>query len=282
LTALLDAQDDKKEEPANHASETLEAPDRALASAQDLLSADAERVRRGLANLTARGPEVACAILLLAHRDLQDHVRRALTDIATTIPGQLLDALLDPAMDFAVRRRIPRILRRCSTQRVAEGLLLAINDERFEVRYECGRALLAVTEGNSQIVISEERTLEAIRREVSEGEQLLENLARDFDDGGSAEEQSSLLQGLVRDRVDRSLEHVFTILSLHLDREPLRLAFRALHHEDTRHRGTALEYLDTVLPPEIHDLVWPRLGAEMPLPSARGAHELLAELANEE
>ena len=32
---------------------------------------------------------------------------------------------------------------------------------------------------------------------------------------------------------------IFTILSLHLEREPLRMAFRALHHEDAHHRGTA-------------------------------------------
>jgi hypothetical protein len=64
-----------------------------------------------------------------------------------------------------------------------------------------------------------------------------------------------------------------------LEREPLRLAFRALHHEDPKFRGTALEYLDTVLPVEIRELVWPLLGEAVPLPSARSAPELLADLA---
>lgn len=82
----------------------------------------------------------------------------------------------------------------------------------------------------------------------------------------------------MRDRVDRSLEHVFTILALHLEREALRTAFHALHHHDSRYCGTALEYLDTVLPREIRDDVWPFLGPEAALPTIRNPHEILAEL----
>ena len=40
--------------------------------------------------------------------------------------GQLLDALLDPRQDPAVRRRIPRVLRRTTTQRAVDGLLLGL------------------------------------------------------------------------------------------------------------------------------------------------------------
>jgi hypothetical protein len=83
---------------------------------------------------------------------------------------------------------------------------------------------------------------------------------------------------LVRDRIDRSLEHVFTILSLELEREPLRMAFRALHHDDVPHRGTALEYLYTILPNEIRDAVWPLLGKPGPLSTARSAEAILADL----
>jgi hypothetical protein len=43
---------------------------------------------------------------------------------------------------------------------------------------------------------------------------------------------------------DIRLEHVFRLLSLSLPREPLHVAFQALHTENTYLRGTALEYLD--------------------------------------
>ena len=71
-----------------------------------------------------------------------------------------------------------------------------------------------------------------------------------------ADEESSPMEAeVLRDRVSRSLEHVFTLLSLILPRETLRLAFHALHTDDPYLRGTALEYLETVLP----EPVWNRL-----------------------
>jgi hypothetical protein len=82
----------------------------------------------------------------------------------------------------------------------------------------------------------------------------------------------------LRDRFDRSLEHVFSILALVLDRESIRTAFKALHQEDARLRGTALEYLETVLPEEVRDAVWPFLGEERPMRPARPANEILADL----
>jgi AAA family ATP:ADP antiporter len=262
------------------ASEAPRDAESVLATARDLLSKNVGRAARALEKLEPRGPEIACALLLLADRELQQRAARALSKVAPSVTGQLIDALLDLNTDFVIRRRIPRLLRQCTTQRAAEGLLLGITDPRFEVRYECGRALLALTDQNSHIVISQQKAIEAITQEIADGKRILDNLDAQLDDDeGSAEDgRSSLVDGLVRDRVDRSLEHVFTILCLHLEREPLRLAFRALHHEDTKYRGTALEYLDTILPVEIRELIWPLLGEAIPLPSARPAHELLADL----
>ena len=80
----------------------------------------------------------------------------------------------------------------------------------------------------------------------------------------------------VRDRANRSLEHVFTLLALALPRQPLRIAFRGLHTDDPLLRGTALEYLESALPPEIRRPLWPYLednrpkrpGATPPAPEA--------------
>jgi hypothetical protein len=74
------------------------------------------------------------------------------------------------------------------------------------------------------------------------------------------------------------MEHVFNILALHLDPEALRTAFNALHTEDPQLRGTALEYLDTVFPAEVRDLVWPFLGEARPMRAARPAQEILADI----
>jgi hypothetical protein len=64
---------------------------------------------------------------------------------------------------------------------------------------------------------------------------------------------------LIRERANRSLEHVFTMLALVLPRQPLRVAFRGLHTDDAQLRGTALEYLEATLPGDIRRALWPFL-----------------------
>jgi hypothetical protein len=158
-------------------------------------------------------------------------------------------------------------------------LLLGLADERFEVRYECGLALLRLSDGHPELDISREKVSNAIRAELERGKRISEGASAPFDDDPNDDDYGSLVDGLVRERVSRGLEHVFTLLALHFEREPLRMAFRALYHDDMTYRGTALEYLDTVLPAEIHEILWPHLGTVAPLPTARAPHELLAELA---
>jgi len=56
----------------------------------------------------------------------------------------------------------------------------------------------------------------------------------------------------LRERANLSWEHLFSLLALILPREPLKVAFQALHTDDRQLRGLALEYLDSVLPPSLH------------------------------
>ena len=280
LTALLDpsVSSEASSTAPVLAAPTPDALEQLLASARDLVSNDFERAKLALAQLSPRDPGVAVAIRLLGDPQLQTSALEALANLAHDCTGQLIDALVDPVTDFDIRRRLPRILQRCSTQRAGEGLLLGIADERFEVRYECGRALFKLTDGDCRVVVSQEKAIAAIRREIDSTERILMSRASSPDDVRSSDEQDRLIQGLKEDRVNRSLQHIFNILCLHLEREPLRIAFRALHHEDEKFRGTALEYLSTVLPEEIREILWPYLGETTPLPAARNASALLQDL----
>ena len=70
------------------------------------------------------------------------------------------------------------------------------------------------------------------------------------------------------------------LLSLVLPATPLQIAYRGLHTSDPALRGTALEYLEGVLPPDIRDRLWPFLGdSPAPVPGgARSREEILADL----
>src|SRR6185437_10341471 len=89
-----------------------------------------------------------------------------LLKLGGAITGQLVDAMIDPEMDFVVRRRIPPILAPSPSQRAADGLFLALSDIRFEVRYAAGRALMRMCEGQPGIVLPREEIVRTILAEI--------------------------------------------------------------------------------------------------------------------
>jgi ATP:ADP antiporter, AAA family len=220
-----------------------------------LHSGDREAVRRVLRS--ANGPSAALVphvIPLLAWDDVSQDCIRALRSVAEERVGELADALLDPNQPFAVRRRLARVFSVCTSQRAADGVLLGLDDLRFEVRYQAGRSLLAIVEKNPAIRIDKTHVFGLVDKEVAVNRHVWEN--RRLLDASEDGDDRSFLEELVRTRASQSLAHVFTLLALVLPAEPLRIAFRGLHTDDQALRGTALEYLDSVLPPEIRDRLW--------------------------
>jgi len=218
------------------------------------------------------------AIPLLEWDAVANDVIRALRKVAEEHVGAFVDVLVDPGQPFAVRRRLARVFSVCVSQRAVDGLMLGLDDLRFEVRYQCARSLAAIVEKNSRVRIDRDAVLRVVRREVGasrsvwEGRQLLDVL-------DPAHDEASRLEALVSARASRSLAHVFTLLGLVLPPEPIRVAFAGLHATDQRLRGTALEYLDAVLPPDIHDRLWPFLEDDRhPRGPARPRDEIVAEL----
>jgi hypothetical protein len=141
-----------------------------------------------------------------------------------------------------------------------QDLLAGLRDPRFEERVRCGRALARIALHSAALTLDSTLVEEAIVREAAVGRHVWAAREQlDRDDSGDA---LVFERDFIRDRSDRSLAHVFTLLSLILPREPLRVAYRGLHTRDTRLRGTALEYLDAVLPSRVKEVLWPHLEAE--------------------
>ncbi len=193
------------------------------------------------------------------------------------VTGQLVDRLVDRNEEFAVRRRLPLVLAACPTDRVVDGLFRGLEDRRFEVRYRCGRALSHLLELNPKLQVDEDRAYAAVLREVAvdkgvwQSHRLLDRM--------EDEQWSPMVDEVLRERANRSLEHVFTVLSLVLPRQPLKVAFRGLHTEDALLRGTALEYLETALPERIREALWPFLeDTRVRKREVRPTDEILADL----
>ena len=215
---------------------------------------------------------------LLAWDPVAEDAARSLRRIVEPRVGTLTDALLDPNQPFAIRRRLARVFGTGVSQRAADALMLGLEDLRFEVRFQCGRSLAGLVAKNAMLRIDAPRVFDVVRREVAVGRPVWES--HRLLDGVVEEENKPFVDEFLKDRTSQSLGHVFTLLSLVLPTQPLQIAYRGLHTSDPVLRGTALEYLEGVLPPDIRDRLWPFLGdSPAPLPGrTRSRDEILADL----
>jgi hypothetical protein len=190
-----------------------------------------------------RDPAVAVELMplvvpLLARDDLFSETVAWLRRVGDRCTGQLVDVLLDSQQDPVVRRRVPRVLAAVPTQRAVDGLLAALRDGRFDVRYRSAQTLIRLRRQDESLLVPAAAGFAAALRELQ------------------APQPSA-----------RGLDHVFGLLSLDLPGEPLTVALRAWRDGDSALRGTALEYLQNVLPDAVSSALWPWLGSR---PSATG------------
>lgn len=245
---------------------------------EGLNSSQPDMVITALESGALRDDQVESAISLLAWDEVAARAMKALAPLALSNPTPLLKHLLDPEEDFAIRRRLVRVLADATSPEAFAGVLRALEDQRFEVRYRAGHALSRMMSQNPDLRPDREPIIQAVLREVAvergvwEGRQLIDQADDDW---------SPMEAEVLRDRATRSLEHVFTLLSLILPTETLRLAFHGLHTADAHLRGTALEYLESILPERVREKLWPflevqRRPAQRDVTPEQALQELLA------
>jgi ATP:ADP antiporter, AAA family len=214
-------------------------PSAASERAVAFLSGDPERTAEALRAGPLEPELVSLVIPLLEHDGTAEPAVDALRTVAGRVPGQLVDALLDPALPQKLRRRLPRVLRSAPHPRAVRGLSEALLDPDREIRLRAALALRDLAEQHQELRPPQRLTLQAAARELEADPA-------------------------------HAVEVVFMLLALALDREPLELAQRALRSSDPKQRGTALEYLEQVIPEPIRSALWPHLEAGRP-PSGRSA-----------
>jgi hypothetical protein len=97
-------------------------------------------------------------------------------------------------------------------------------------------------------------------------------------DQRQSSDQLMFLDDVLQDRAQLAWEHIFSLLALILPREPLRIAFRALHTDDRQLHGLALEYLDSVLPKSLHRVQDIFEIAATPAPATAASKDLATRL----
>ena len=224
--------------------------DPAIAAIEAFRSGDLVRIHAALRNPPRDPIVIAALVQLLANDGALRSAVTALETFGARAAGELVSVLLDPATPDVLRRRLPLALRSCASPIARDGLQTALDGFRPEIGLRCGRALLELTDEHPEL-----------KKPFPEALALAE---RHLASGGEPHQ--------VR-------EHVFNLLALALDREPMRIAARAFGTDDAYVRGTALEYLETVLPESVFAAFRPLLDAAGPVPVRhRPAADVRAEL----
>lgn len=237
-----------------------------LTHLSDLLSGEPQRVLNVLLD-ESLSPRLAAHVIDLLGNDLYARAAYgALERMGPRVTGQLVDALLSSDSSAAVRRRVPRLLRKIEDPRTVQGLVEGLKDSEFDVRYRCGHALADLQRADRSLDIPEQTIMEVVAQEVAADQvqwqhrRLREEVSPDI---------HGEIDALLEARDDRNLQHVFTLLSLALGRDAIVLSLRALSSEDANLRGTALEYLHNVLPEPVREPLWPRLAERSEQPRVR-------------
>ena len=222
-------------------------PDPVVAALVELRSGDVLRIRAALRTLPHDPLLIGALVQLLARHDIVQRVITALTAYGPRAAGEMVSVLLDPATPDVIRRRLPLALKFCASQTARDGLFEALGTSGFETRIRCGRALLTLTDEHPDLLVPFPAALTLVDKELDR-----------WSDTAAREGTPALVR-----------EHVFNLLALALDREPARIAAVAFTVDNAFAQGTALEYLETVLPPDVFAKFRPLLSASEPRPASR-------------
>lgn len=218
-----------------------------------LLGSDVNAIL-GLLTQTPLDARLAAFVIPHLGRDeLAKAAVQALRAMGDAALGVLADAMSSSQLPSVVRRRIPHVLRGVPGERVARSLFWALSTDELDVRYRAALALAEVTR-EAKHWLPEQQQLEAL---------VLSEIAR-----------GTLNRGTV--------DHLFALLGLGLNRGALELARQGVLSDDRKLRGTALEYLESLLPETIRVPVVSALaefaGPREALASRPAGAELLEEL----
>jgi len=260
-TSLGIDRDKLREEIARARAERAGAPTEAPAAPGELrqivddvrvlLGNDSAALRTLLSRSSLDARLAAFVMPHLANTQLAKPAVAALRAMGTDVVGLLADVMLNDAQALAVRRRIPHVLRSMRGPRVASALIRALSAEALDVRYRAALALLEVTREDRELLPEAKDVFTLALKEIERGP---------LSEAGS--------------------DHMFALLSLCTTRGSLELVRQGLKTDDRKLRGTALEYLESLLPEAVRGPLVQAL-AERPEPRESGARselQLLEEL----
>ncbi len=199
----------------------------------------------------------------LAEPALTETAISALATFGDRIVGTLRDYLVDHELPADVRRQVPRVLQEIGTVAAQSALVETVLDRDVVLRYHAIAALNRLGQVHPERSTDRKLFESLLGAEVMghyRSYQVLGTLGEAVDEG------NPIASGL-RESMEKEGERIFRLLKLLYPQYDLHSAYVGLRSLDPVVHDNAVEFMDTVLPPEVRALVLPLFDREVSVAS---------------
>ncbi|MCC7178153.1 MAG: HEAT repeat domain-containing protein [Acidobacteria bacterium] len=205
----------------------------------------------------------------------------ALASFGDRIVGTLRDFLVDAEMPIDVRREIPSVLLAIGTVAAQNVLTESVLDNDVVLRYHCIAALNKLGQLHPARPVDRKIIESVLAAEILghyRSYQVMGTLTRSLSD-----DAGPVRQGLA-ESMSKEQERIFRLLKMLYPAHDLHSAYVGLQSPDPVVHDNALEFLETILPPEMRSVLIPILDREVSVAARiERANQLLgAELGTRE
>jgi AAA family ATP:ADP antiporter len=184
----------------------------------------------------------------------------ALAAFGDRIVGTLRDTLIDQDMPADVRREIPAVLQAIGSRAAQAVLTESVLDKDVVLRYRCIAALNKLGQLHPDRPVDRKIIESVLGAEILghyRSYQVMGTLTRSLSD--SAE---PVRQGL-NESMEKERERIFRLLKMLYPEHDLHSAYVGLQSSDPVVHDNAIEFIDTILPPEIRTVLMPLIDRDV-------------------
>jgi AAA family ATP:ADP antiporter len=185
---------------------------------------------------------------------LSEAVVAALAKFGDRIVGTLRDYLIDPEIKPEVRREIPQVLQEIGTREAQAVLVESVLDRDVVVRYHTIAAINRLGQAHPDRSTDRKLIESVLAAEIMghyRSYQVLGTLE------GTLSDPANPIEHGLRESMEKESERIFRLLKILYPQYDMHSAYVGLQSPDPVVHDNAVEFMDTVLPPEVRALIIP-------------------------
>jgi AAA family ATP:ADP antiporter len=185
---------------------------------------------------------------------LTTQIVAALAGFGDRIVGTLRDYLTDAQMPAEVRREIPKVLEEIGTRTAQNVLIESVLDRDVIIRYHTIAALNRLGQAHPDRATDRKLIESVLAAEIMghyRSYQVLGTLA------GVLGDTANPIEHGLRESMEKETERIFRLLKILYPQYDMHSAYVGLQSADPVVHDNAVEFMDSVLPPEVRTLVIP-------------------------